>query len=151
MERPQNNAVLSLEDETVKPELIKPVTVKIEDFRKNLNQVVAESQLPPFLLEMVLGEMLTGIGNVARKEYAQDREEWEKAKKARETMEESCVSAKATLNNTELSEINAATEINAVIETNAATEVNAANMSKATQGQEILEETYKEGGEDGGH
>ena len=58
---------------------VKPVTVKIEDFRKNLNEVVAESELPPFLLEMILGEMLSGIGSVARKEYAQDREEWEKA------------------------------------------------------------------------
>lgn len=64
----------------VKPvKTVKPVTVKIEDFRKNLNEVVAESQLPPFLLEMVLGEMLAGISNVAKKEYVQDREEWEKA------------------------------------------------------------------------
>ena len=128
MEKPQNNEVLSSEVVA-----IKPVTVKIEDFRKNLNQVVAESQLPPFLLEMVLGEMLTGIGNVARQEYAQDREVWEKSTKARKTMEESCVSEKAALDNAKISE------------------TNAANMSKVTQGQEILEETYKEGGEDGGH
>lgn len=67
-------------DKKVTPvKTVKPVTVKIEEFRKNLNEVVAESQLPPFLLEMVLGEMLTGISNVAKKEYAQDREEWEKA------------------------------------------------------------------------
>ncbi len=58
---------------------VKPVTVKIEDFRKDLNEVVAESELPPFLLEMVLGEMLAGISSVAQKEYAQDRETWEKA------------------------------------------------------------------------
>ena len=45
----------------------------------NLNEVVAESELPPFLLEMVLGEMLAGISSVAQKEYAQDRETWEKA------------------------------------------------------------------------
>lgn len=60
---------------------VKPVTVKIEDFRKNLNEVVAGSELPPFLLEMVLGEMLAGISAVAQKEYAQDRENWEKASK----------------------------------------------------------------------
>lgn len=58
---------------------VKPVTVKIEDFRKNLNKVVAGSELPPFLLEMILGEMLAGISNVARKEYEEDREAWEKA------------------------------------------------------------------------
>ena len=38
---------------------VKPVTVKIDDFRKKLNQAVADSELPPFLLEMVLGEMLS--------------------------------------------------------------------------------------------
>ncbi|MCI8797922.1 MAG: hypothetical protein HFG89_13965 [Dorea sp.] len=83
MEKPQNNEVLSSEVVA-----IKPVTVKIEDFRKNLNKVVAESQLPPFLLEMVLGEMLTGIGNVARQEYTQDREVWEKA--CKESEEKAC-------------------------------------------------------------
>lgn len=63
---------------------VKPVTVKIEDFRRNLNEVVAGAELPPFLLEMVLGEMLAGISSVARKEYARDWEEWEKACKAGE-------------------------------------------------------------------
>lgn len=63
-------------DEKVVP--VKPVTVKIEDFRKNLNEVVAGSGLPPFLLEIILGEMLAGISSVAQKEYAQDREAWEK-------------------------------------------------------------------------
>ncbi len=58
---------------------VKPVTVKIDDFRKGLNQVVAGSELPPFLLEMILGEMLAGISNVARKEYSENREAWEKA------------------------------------------------------------------------
>ena len=62
-----------------KPQPMKPVTVRLDDFRKNLNQVVAGSELPPFLLEMVLGEMLAGISSVAQKEYAQDRETWEKA------------------------------------------------------------------------
>ena len=64
---------------TVSAKVVKPVTVKIEDFRKDLNEVVAGSELPPFLLEMVLGEMLAGISSVAQKEYAQDRETWEKA------------------------------------------------------------------------
>ena len=41
--------------------------------------VVAGSELPPFLLEMILGEMLAGISNVARKEYSENREAWEKA------------------------------------------------------------------------
>ena len=58
---------------------MKPVTVKLDDFRKNLNQVVAGSELPPFLLEMVLGEMLSAMSRVAETEREQDREAWERA------------------------------------------------------------------------
>lgn len=68
-----------LKDMKKKAEPVKPVTVRVGDFKKELNRVVAESQLPPFLLEMILGEMLSGISSVAQKEYEQDREEWEKA------------------------------------------------------------------------
>lgn len=57
---------------------VKPVTVRLDDFRKNLNQVVAESELPPFLLEMVLGEMLSAMSRVAEAEREQDREAWER-------------------------------------------------------------------------
>lgn len=71
---------ISKEELQVKyPMPVKPVTVRLKDFKKNLNKVVAESELPPFLLEMALGEMLFGISGVAEKEYAQDRAEWEKA------------------------------------------------------------------------
>ncbi len=57
---------------------VKPVTVRLDDFKKGLNQVVADSELPPFLLEMVLGEMLSAMSSVARQEREQDREAWEK-------------------------------------------------------------------------
>ena len=78
--RMENNKNVNAVDEKQEGTItVKPVTVKIEDFRKDLNEVVAESELPPFLLEMVLGEMLAGISSVAQKEYAQDRETWEKA------------------------------------------------------------------------
>lgn len=70
-------------EETLKPE--KPVTVRVKEFQYELNRVVAESQLPPFLLEMILGEMLTGISRVAGKEYEQDKESWEKARKEGES------------------------------------------------------------------
>lgn len=63
-------------EKTRKP--VRPVTVKIEDFRHGLNKAASESGLPPFILEMILGEMLIGISAVAKKEYAQDREAWEK-------------------------------------------------------------------------
>ena len=56
---------------------IKPVTVKITEFRKKLNQAVAESDLPPFMVEILLGEFLTGVSQLATREYAQERQEWE--------------------------------------------------------------------------
>lgn len=62
-----------------KPQPMKPVTVRLDDFRKNLNQVVAGSELPPFLLEMVLGEMLSAMSRVSKAEREQDRKAWEKA------------------------------------------------------------------------
>lgn len=68
-----------LKDMKKKAEPVKPVTVRVGDFKRELNRVVAESQLPPFLLEMILGEMLSGISSVAQKEYEQESEEWEKA------------------------------------------------------------------------
>lgn len=55
----------------------KPVTLKIAEFRENLSKVVAESGLPPFMLEILLGEYLAGVSRVAAQEYAQDKAEWE--------------------------------------------------------------------------
>ena len=40
-----------------------------------------ESELPPFLLEMIIGEYLVGISNVAKQEFAAARAEWESAEK----------------------------------------------------------------------
>lgn len=57
---------------------VKPVTVRIEDFKYSLNQAVAESELPPFMLELLIGEYLAGISQVARREYEQERAEWER-------------------------------------------------------------------------
>ncbi len=33
---------------------MKPVTMRIAELRKNLDRVVAESELPPFLVEILL-------------------------------------------------------------------------------------------------
>lgn len=63
-----------------KKDLTRPVTVKIEDFKQNLGKVVAESELPPFLLEMLIGEYLIGISQIAAQEYAEGRQEWERGK-----------------------------------------------------------------------
>ncbi|MEZ3468322.1 MAG: hypothetical protein K1W40_07720 [Schaedlerella sp.] len=67
---------------------VRPVTVKIDDFRKKLNQAVADSELPPFLLEMIVGEMLSAMSRVADQERIQDREAWEKACADQERMQD---------------------------------------------------------------
>ena len=67
-----------------KTEQIRPVTVKIEDFKHDLQEAVTKSELPTFMLEMILGEYLSGVSIVARREYAQDRADWEKTVKAGE-------------------------------------------------------------------
>ena len=67
-----------------KTEQTRPVTVRIEDFKQDLQEAVTKSELPPFMLEMILGEYLSGVSIVARREYAQDRADWEKTVKAGE-------------------------------------------------------------------
>lgn len=49
--------------------------------KENIQSAVLKSELPPFMIEMVLGEYLAGIRIVAQKEYAQDRMEWEQINK----------------------------------------------------------------------
>lgn len=73
-----------MQKNNVKTEIVKPVTVRIVNFKENLSKVVTDSELPPFLLEMLIGEYMAGVSQVAQKEYAQDREEWEKAKAGEE-------------------------------------------------------------------
>lgn len=57
---------------------VKPVTVRIEEFKCSLREAVVNSELPPFMLELLIGEYLAGISQVARQEYEQGRAEWEK-------------------------------------------------------------------------
>lgn len=59
----------------------KPVTMRITELRQNLDRVVAESGLPSFLVEILLGEYLSGVSIVARREYEADRAEWEAVEK----------------------------------------------------------------------
>lgn len=40
-----------------------------------------ESELPPFLLEMIIGEYLSGISIIAKREFATAQAEWESVEK----------------------------------------------------------------------
>lgn len=57
----------------------RPVTVRVSQLKNDLQMAVLKSELPPFMIEMILNEYLAGIKMVAQKEYAQDQAEWEKA------------------------------------------------------------------------
>lgn len=57
----------------------RPVTVRVSHLKNDIQTAVLKSELPPFMIEMILSEYLAGIKIVAQKEYAQDQAEWEKA------------------------------------------------------------------------
>lgn len=59
--------------------ITRPVTVRVNQLQADIQSAVLKSELPPFMIEMILSEYLAGIKMIAQKEYAQDREEWEKA------------------------------------------------------------------------
>ena len=63
----------------------RPVTVRVSQLKNDIQTAVLKSELPPFMIEMILNEYLAGIKMVAQKEYAQDQAEWEKACKEGET------------------------------------------------------------------
>lgn len=62
----------------------RPITVRINDLKSDLTNAIQKSELPPFMLEMVVGEFLSGISMVARKEYEEDLESWEKSQKEKD-------------------------------------------------------------------
>ncbi len=70
---------------TKKTPPVRPVTVRVGQLKNDIQTAVLKSELPPFMIEMILGEYLAGIRIVAQKEYAQDQAEWEKACKEGES------------------------------------------------------------------
>lgn len=64
---------------TKKTPPVRPVTVRVGQLKNDIQTAVLKSELPPFMIEMILGEYLAGIRMVAQKEYAQDQAEWENA------------------------------------------------------------------------
>ena len=58
-------------------DMMRPVTVRVKQLKNDIQAAVVKSELPPFMLEMVLGESLAGISLLAQKEYMQDQIKWE--------------------------------------------------------------------------
>ncbi len=59
--------------------ITKPVSVRIEELKKDLVNAVTGAELPFYLVEMVMKEVLRSVSNAACQEYDQGRAEWEKA------------------------------------------------------------------------
>ena len=60
---------------------VRLVTLRIIGLKKEIEKAVMKSELPAFMLELVLNEYLSGIRMISQKEYLQDLDEWEKARK----------------------------------------------------------------------
>lgn len=61
-------------------DITKPVTVRMKEFRTDLQKIVMKSELPAFLLEMLISEFLGGISQVAKQEYEHDQKAWDQVK-----------------------------------------------------------------------
>lgn len=57
--------------------MMRPVTVRVKQLKSDIQKAVVECELPPFMIEMILGESLAGISLLAQKEYMQDQIKWE--------------------------------------------------------------------------
>ena len=58
-------------------DMMRPVTVRVKQLKSDIQKAVVECELPPFMIEMILGESLAGISLLAQKEYMQDQIKWE--------------------------------------------------------------------------
>ena len=57
---------------TKKTPPVRPVTVRVGQLKTDIQAAVLKSELPPFMIEMVLGEYLAGISILAPKESTLD-------------------------------------------------------------------------------
>lgn len=58
-------------------DMMRPVTVRVKQLKNDIQAAVVKSELPPFMIEMILGESLAGISLLAQREYMQDQIKWE--------------------------------------------------------------------------
>ena len=51
----------------------KPISIKYEDFKNQLAELINESGLPPFMIEPILQLYLVETQNAAKKQYMKDK------------------------------------------------------------------------------
>ena len=59
----------------------KPVTLQIEEFKKNIVDTINVAKLPPFLLEHIMKDLYNEICVLSRNQLAQDRKSYEQSLK----------------------------------------------------------------------
>lgn len=65
-----------------KSQVVKPITVVREEFVAALSNLINTSKLPPFVIEPILKDMYNDIKLLARRQYEQDKEQYESMLKA---------------------------------------------------------------------
>ena len=60
-------------------EIVKPVTLIVEDLQNEILDKINESHLPYFIIETVLEKLLVGARNAAEQQLNADREQYNKA------------------------------------------------------------------------
>lgn len=61
--------------------MVKPESIRRVELKKALETAVSESQLPPYVIEPVLAELLGSIRIASARQYKADLEQWEASQK----------------------------------------------------------------------
>lgn len=59
----------------------RPITVRIDDFRKTLDSAIEESHLPAFILELIWNQYFSSLHRIAMNEYSSEKEQYTKTQK----------------------------------------------------------------------
>lgn len=59
----------------------KPITLQIEEFKKNIATIVNDSNLPPFILDYIFKDLYSEIHMLNQNQLTKDMQEYEKASK----------------------------------------------------------------------
>lgn len=68
--------------------IVKPITVARQEFAEKLINEVNECQLPMFVIEPILQDLLNAVKSAARKQYEADKAQYEQQLKAQSKGEE---------------------------------------------------------------
>lgn len=58
--------------------IVKPITIAKQEFAEKLINEINVSQLPMFVIEFILQDLLTAVQSAAKKEYEVDRAQYER-------------------------------------------------------------------------